>query len=69
MPRRRYPLTSRLSDALDADFTFLESEKDPVTEMETDICGVCGAIRKLHEKGVEGSVVDAKRCKGFRWMK
>ena len=64
--KRKSPFAAHLADALDDDFSFLASEKEALQEVETDICA-CGAIRRLHEKGVEGSVVDSKKCKGFRW--
>ena len=66
-PRKRRSVFASLLE--DDDLAFVESPDDELSSTESDVCGSCGNLRKLHEEGVEGSVLDSGKCKKFREMR
>jgi hypothetical protein len=49
------------ASALDAEFSYLESEDDALAESDGDLC-LCGAMRREHD--LEGKIEG--RCRGFK---
>lgn len=66
-PKRRKNVFAALLD--DEDFAFVTSPDDELASTESDVCSSCGSLRKFHEVGVEGSVLDSEKCRRFKEMR
>jgi hypothetical protein len=66
-PRRKRSVFASVLE--DDDFAFIQSDSEELEATEGDVCASCGSLRKFHEEGVDGSVVDSGKCRRFKEMK
>jgi hypothetical protein len=66
-PKRKRSIFASVLE--DEDLVFVESADEELSGTESDVCSSCGGLRKVHEEGVEGSVLDSGKCRRFKEMK